>query len=546
MVFDMARKLSSQCTADGRQYRNLTVDPYFSHALVEVPLQLPFHLYQRMFAADAYSFLLDSAKDDTRLGRYSFLGGDPHLVYEAKRVEGKALAAEITLSRCGDVRGVSGPGVNRYQCGDVFADIAALQGHLRMQPSTDAVPFTGGAVGYFGYEAAGFIEDVPSKAHDDVTAPDILLMFVDSVLAKCHESGRTYLSVFGRGSTEAEASANTVAVQKRWAERIAHLEAHPPRAWRGPSSGVRGEAAPVWTRTDRETYTSLVRQAREHIFAGDAFEVCLTHRLTSPFLRGSAWDLYQELRRINPAPFASFLSIPGLQVVSSSPERFLSVSSEGRAESRPIKGTRRRTGVVEDDAQRRNDLQHAAKDRAENIMIVDLVRNDFGRVCAVDSVDVPELLVVEDYATVFQLVSTIVGQLDRDRTAVDLLKAAFPGGSMTGAPKIEALKIIDRLEFVPRGIYSGAIGYLDHSGAADFSIVIRTFVIKGGLCHFHVGGAIVSDSDPDEEYNETIDKARALVTALQNTQILSTPSHWQTAADILDDFRSDTGEHAWA
>ncbi|MBO0878860.1 MAG: aminodeoxychorismate synthase component I [Mycobacterium sp.] len=528
-------------------HNGLTVPPCFSHTVVGLSLQLPFYTYQRLFAADAYSFLLDSAKNDTRQGRFSFVGGAPYLIYEARRHLGGHGAADVTLTCPADSPSVSGPRVQRYRSADVFADLSDLLESVRIQPSTDVIPFTGGAVGYFGYEASAFIEDVPTKNNGcELAAPDIMLMFVDSVLAKCHASSRTYLSIFARGSTGEEARRNGAAIYDRWLERIAHLEAHPPAPWVGPSIGVRGEAVPVWSRTDRKSYGDLVRKAKEHIVAGDAFEVCLTHRLTSPFLHGSAWDLYQELRRINPAPFASFLATPDVQVVSSSPERFLKVDREGMAESRPIKGTRRRTGDPEEDRLQRADLLNAIKDRAENIMIADLVRNDFGRVCELDSVEVPELLVVEDYATVFQLVSAIVGQLRSDCTAVDLLKSAFPGGSMTGAPKIEALKIIDRLEFVPRGIYSGTIGYLDHSGAADFSIVIRTFVVKGGLCHFHVGGAIVADSDPDEEYTETIDKARALVNALQNTQILSTPPHWNSTANILDDFKSNAEEGSWA
>jgi para-aminobenzoate synthetase component I len=522
--------------------------PVHTHRVTEVPLRLPFHVYQRMFASDSYSFLLDSAKDDTRLGRFSFIGGSPYLIYEARRSAKGYPSGEIELTLTGTSTGIRGRRTQRYETNDVFGDVSRVLGRLRMEPRNDDLPFTGGAVGYFGYESSAFIENVPTTSDDDVGAPDILLMFVDSVLVKCHSTGRCYLSIFARGQTADEAEANCADLCNDWLERIRHLETHPPPAWSGPPNGVRGEALPVWSRTNQQAYGELVREAKDHIFAGDAFEICLTHRLTSPFLHGSAWDLYQELRRLNPAPFSAFLSMPGLHVVSSSPERFLRVDKEGVAESRPIKGTRRRCGMPEEDRAQKHDLETAVKDRAENVMIVDLVRNDFGRVCELDSVEVPELLVVEEYATVFQLVSTIVGQIRADYMAIDLLKSAFPGGSMTGAPKIEALKIIDRLEPVPRGIYSGAIGYLDHSGSADFSIVIRTFVIKGGLCHFHVGGAIVADSDPDEEYFETIDKARALVSALQNIQALATPPGWKTAANIVDDFGSsdDTGEAVMA
>lgn len=446
-----------------------------------------------MFSSDAYAFLLDSAKDDTRLGRFSFVGGNPYLVYEARRPSQGHPFGDVQLTLTAHAEGVSGPRVQRYETRDVFADLSSLLDRLRMAPSSDRVPFMGGGVGYFGYESAVFIEDVPVTGVDDIGAPEVLFMFVDAVLAKCHETGRCFLSVFGRGNDVDEAKANAAAICSHWMERIAHLEAHPPAAWVGPSRVEPRENLPVWSFSNQEAYRNLVTKAKEHIFAGNLFEVCLTHRLSSPLLRGSPWDLYQELRRINPAPFAAFLAFPGFHVVSSSPERFLRVDRTGRAESRPIKGTRRRTGDPREDAASRESLCTEIKDRAENIMIVDLLRNDFGRVCQIGSVEVPEFLIVEEYATVYQLVSTIAGQLRTDRTALDLIKAALPGGSMTGAPKIESLKIIDELESVTRGVYSGAIGYLDYSGITDLSIVIRTFVVKNGLCHFHVGGAVVAD-----------------------------------------------------
>jgi para-aminobenzoate synthetase component 1 len=232
-------------------------------------------------------------------------------------------------------------------------------------------------------------------------------------------------------------------------------------------------------------------------------------------LAGDPWDLYGILREINPAPFAAWLQFPDFQIVSASPERFLSLSSNRVAESRPIKGTRPRGADPVEDARLRDELEKSTKDRAENVMIVDLVRNDLGRVAEIGSVEVPELQVIEPYATVFQMVSTVRAKLRKDRDAVDLVRACFPGGSMTGAPKIEAMKIIDALEPVKRGVYSGAIGYFDHSGVMDLSIVIRTIVCKDGRATFGVGGAVVADSDPQDEYQETLDKAAALIEALQ-------------------------------
>jgi aminodeoxychorismate synthase component I len=256
-----------------------------------------------------------------------------------------------------------------------------------------------------------------------------------------------------------------------------------------------------------------VEQCRQHILAGDVFEVCLTHRMHTEF-GGDPWNLYRRLRESTPAPFAAYLQFGDFQILSASPERFLKLDEDRVAESRPIKGTRPRGTDPAQDAQLREDLATNEKDRAENLMIVDLVRSDLGRVAEIGSVEVPELMVVEEYATVFQLVSTVAARLRPECDALDLVKACYPGGSMTGAPKIRAMEIIDSLEPVQRGVFSGAIGYLDRSGIMDLSIVIRTIVCQDGRAHFGVGGAVTADSSPLAEYQETLDKARALARAL--------------------------------
>jgi aminodeoxychorismate synthase component I len=266
---------------------------------------------------------------------------------------------------------------------------------------------------------------------------------------------------------------------------------------------------------DESSYCKAIETAKAHILDGDLFEICLTHRMDAAF-HGDPWVLYQELRRINPSPFASFLKLPETSIVSSSPERFVRLDQDGQVESRPIKGTRPRGVSRNEDQDIRDELANSTKDRAENMMIVDLVRNDLGRVCEFGSVKVTDLLSVEDYSTVFQLVSTVQGKLRADCDAMDLVKAVSPGGSMTGAPKIEAMKIIDRLEPVKRGVYSGGIGYIDFSGTLDLSMVIRTLVVRDERVYINVGGAIVADSDPADEYQETMDKAKALIDALEN------------------------------
>jgi para-aminobenzoate synthetase component I len=365
--------------------------------------------------------------------------------------------------------------------------------------------------------------------------PDIYLMFFNKILAHCHETGKTFLSYRGLTSEDGKIEIETFLQNMSVFESSNSHCPHPlplSQEERGESSGATaglsssaaftagqassGTLPPVQSYFDESSYSRAVQTVKDHIAAGDVYQVCLTHRLEAHMEGGSAWDLYRELRQINPAPFASFLRFPEVEIVSSSPERFLKLDQNGLAESRPIKGTRPRGNTPAEDESLRNELRDSSKDRAENVMIVDLVRNDFGRVCEYRTVQVPDFLAIEPYATVFQMVSTVQGRLAGERDRFDLIRACFPGGSMTGAPKIEAMKIIDQLEPVARGIYSGAIGYLDFRGPMDLSMVIRTIIVEDGRCYFHVGGGIVADSDPRDEYRETLDKAWALVVALGN------------------------------
>jgi para-aminobenzoate synthetase component I len=529
----------------------LQIPPVCCHLLDEVPLEFPFWRYYELYRGAAYSFLLDSAKPSGRLGRYSFIGGDPSLVYRAKSIQGSGFKVHNSYSAA-NLR----PAASSLQPGELanieVIELADSQGRQLQKPITTRriatpfedlrqllaahradyrqyaghpLPFLSGAVGYFGYEAGRFTEELPDAGADDLALPDIYLMFCSAILGHCHSSARSYLSILGRGENETAARKQAEIQRENMLSRIAGFELenmtelhslistgpHPNPLPKGEGTYMQDISA----HCDQADYCRKIETIKNHISAGDVYQVCLTRRMDAPLVGGTAWDLYKELREVNPAPFASFLNFPEVQVVSSSPERFLSLGPDHIAESRPIKGTRPRGASPEQDRQLRQELADSSKDRAENLMIVDLVRNDFGRVCEFRSVEVPEFMLIEDYATVFQMVSTIRGRLARDRDALDLIRACFPGGSMTGAPKIEAMKIIDYLEPVKRGIYSGAIGYLDFAGPMDLSIVIRTIVIKDGRCYFHVGGGIVADSDPQAEFQETQDKARALIQALK-------------------------------
>jgi para-aminobenzoate synthetase component 1 len=265
----------------------------------------------------------------------------------------------------------------------------------------------------------------------------------------------------------------------------------------------------------RPDYLTAVARVREYILAGDIFQANLSQRLEAP-LTEPAWTLYQRLRSINPAPFAAYIDFPEVTVMSASPERFVRVTVDGDIEARPIKGTSPRGVGPEHDAALGLALTESEKDRAENLMIVDLLRNDLSRVSAPGTVHVPELFALEYFATVHHLVSTVTGRLAPGRDAIDLVHASFPGGSITGAPKVRAMEIIAELEPSQRGVYCGSIGYVSLTGATDLSIVIRTYVVppERGRVYFSVGGGIVADSDPEGEYLETLDKARALIAAL--------------------------------
>ena len=490
------------------------------HLLLQLELRLPLWRYFAAVRRQRFAFLLDSAKDPDKLGQYSFLGADPFCVFTAKHQHGAPPGAGAHIE-LGFYPTPDGPPQCQRSLGDPLAALRQLlrtYGVERAEYCACPVPFLSGAVGYLGYEAGYFIESLPDLGRDDLGLPDMWLLLCDSVLAHCHRTGRSYLSVIGRGPDPAAAAHKAAVAQSEWLQRLAAFEAAPDLD-DDQSQSQSGEPAELALNAhfDRAQYCQAVETVKEHIFAGDAYEVCLSHRLDTAFT-GDPLHLYAALRRINPAPFASLLKFDELYVLSSSPERFLRLGPDRVAESRPIKGTRPRGQTPQEDAALYRELGASIKDRAENSMIVDLVRNDLGRIAKFGSVHVPELMIIEAYATVFQLVSTIRATLEDSVDAVALIRACFPGGSMTGAPKIAAMKIIDRLEPVKRGIYAGSIGYLDFSGNLDLSIVIRTLVLTCGRCYFSVGGAVVADSDPGEEYAETLAKAQALIAALRTVQ----------------------------
>lgn len=487
------------------------------HLVVEIGRTVTPEDFHAAFPLPAESlFILDGGgAPSSHLDRYAFMGAEPVATLRIDRrrdgsnAHGRAVASVVHDSAEPHRRDVQ----------DDVAPFDALRKFIAEHaPPTDVFddafpfPFRAGMVGYIGYEAGQFLERMPSESRPSIAMPIIAFALYRWVIATRHDTERSWLSVLGTGSTHADARAD--AERRRTHVEDALARASSPASAHRPSVPSANARRGVEMRLSRSEYIDRIATAKEHIAAGDAFEICLTNTLSSPFPRSSAWRLSRELRRSNPAPFAAYLDLPEGVIVSSSPERFLSLDTHRVAESRPIKGTRPRGLDLTEDARLATELRTSEKDRAENTMIVDLVRNDLGKVCRFGSVLVPELCVVESYATVHQLVSTVRGELALGKDNVDLLAACFPPGSMTGAPKIEAMTILERLEPVERGVYSGALGWIDLGGAMDLSVVIRAAVIADGVATFSVGGAIVADSDPTSELEETEHKARALVRAI--------------------------------
>jgi len=382
--------------------------------------------------------------------------------------------------------------------GDPLAELERMIQPHHFLPVPNCPPLPSGAVGYFGYDLNRLLERLPDRSSDDLMFPDCSFMLVDGVVAFDHISDKVYLL----GSEEGV----------EWLRKLLKATKTLP----GEILKPKGYRFRLQEKVSKKTYIDSVRRAKEYIYAGDIYEVNLSHRFDVSFTRSDddlPYHIYSALRGESPSPFSAFLKFGDLIAISSSPERFLKLSGR-RVETRPIKGTRPRGKTKEEDERLKMELTYSVKDRAENLMIVDLSRNDLGRVSQYGSVAVPELFKVEKYATVYQMVSTIVGELKEGSNALDLLRASFPPGSMTGAPKVRAMEIIEELEPYKRGIYSGALGYLSFTGDMDLSVTIRTLILKGGTGSFQVGGAVVADSNPEDEYHETLTKAEGIVRAL--------------------------------
>ena len=437
--------------------------------------------------------LLRSALFDSPASRYSFVVARPFLTFRSSG------------SRC-EISNSQLPTPNS-QFGNPWHILDSLMSRYELLDEAD-LPFPlGGAFGYWGYDLKNFVEpQLPRRAINDLELPDCHVGFHDSLVVFDHQLGKTWIVSTGLA---ADGSRNETRAQEQlefWQTRLATEFAAPPQP---ATCNLQPATRSNLTRTE---FLTAVARAQRYIRAGDIYQVNLSQRLTAP-CDGGGWELFQRLTAVSPAPFAAYLDCGDFQIASSSPELFLRVSG-AHILTRPIKGTRPRDAEPTRDAQLAYELQTSAKELAELVMITDLLRNDLGKVCEYGSVQVPELARLEKFAHVQHLVSTVEGRLRGDVTHFAAFASCFPGGSITGAPKIRAMEIIDELEPVTRGPYTGALGYLGFNRESQLSILIRAAVCKNNLAHFHVGAGIVADSVPEAEYDETLAKAAGFLAAL--------------------------------
>jgi len=455
------------------------------------------------------SFFLDSALQNQKTGRYSFIGYDPFLTI---------------MSKGDNILIQDRQGITRKK-GNPFGELRNLLSRFRMDNNSEPVPFTGGAVGYFAYDLCHFIEKLPNTTIDDIGFPAMYFNFYDTIIGFDHVENKCYIvsvncspysRTYSRKSTEERIEQISRTINHRLS--IPHEEETRARQSRAKRK--------IISNFSREDYLRAVERAKRYIQAGDIYQVNLSQRFQTQ-VEIPPYELYRRLRKINPAPFSCYLKLDNKYVISSSPERFLSVRNTSartaehkntlirKVQTRPIKGTRPRCNHEDVNMKMKKELLSSKKDDAELAMIVDLERNDLGRVCNYNTVKVTEKKQLEEHPTVYHLTATVEGELHSQYDTIDLIKATFPGGSITGAPKIRAMQVIDELEPTRRNVYTGAIGYIGFNGNIDLNIAIRTFLVKDDHVYFQAGGGIVADSNPEEEYEETLHKARALIKTLE-------------------------------
>jgi anthranilate synthase component 1 len=455
-------------------------------------LETPVGAFLKLDRGDC-SFLLESVEGGEKWGRYCFLGGAPSIIFQSK-------GSRVQITRNGHVEVRDG--------GDPLDALKQLMAEYHAVEVEGLPRFFGGAVGYLTYDMVRFFERLPDRTIDDLNVPDAMFMITDTIVIFDHmlQKIKVVSNALVDGPPEKAYQQAIVNIE----QLIARLrQPVPPRPISQPTS------APLTLTSNftKEAYERVVESAKEYIRAGDIIQVVPSQRFTAA-IDVDAFDIYRTLRTVNPSPYMFYLKFGELKLVGSSPE--VNVRLEGSLiELRPLAGTRRRGRSAAEDLEIATELMHDPKERAEHIMLVDLGRNDVGRVAKIGSVKVTELLQIEKYSHVMHLVSHVVGELAEGKDCYDVMRATFPQGTVSGAPKVRAMEIIEELEPTKRGPYAGAVGYFGYSGNMDTCIALRTMTVKGTLAYLQAGGGVVADSVPALEYEETLNKARALMRAIE-------------------------------
>lgn len=433
----------------------------------------PFYVYN-IFKDELNSVFLDSSKEDENLSKFSFIGINPFCNFTYKNGNGYINGGEI-------------------QEKDPFIVLDKLVNKYKINYDS-SIPFVAGAIGYFSYDIGRTIELLPSTAKKELEIPDAIFNFYNNLIIFDLQNKKTFISSLGMGEEIED-------IEEKLKD---YKEISEPNIVESNNKFI--------SNFEKEDYEKEISKLREYIRSGDVYIANMTRQVWC-YNKENSFSIYEKLRSINKAPFSVYMNFKDFQVISSSPERFLYVK-DGIVHTRPIKGTRARGKNSLEDMKNRKALENSEKDKAELLMIIDLERNDLSKVCKPNSVKVTELFKIEEYATVFHLVSTIEGELEDGVSAVKCIRECFPGGSITGAPKIRAMEIIEELEKIRRNLYTGSIGYFDLRGNCDFNIVIRTIIKKDDKAYFGVGGGITWDSKEEDEWFETIDKGKALMRVL--------------------------------
>jgi para-aminobenzoate synthetase component 1 len=520
----------------------------------EIPYSSPGLIYESF--ASKNSFLLESVKGLEKIARYSFIGFDPCLILKVKNGFMEIETPEETLINSRPtkkhtntpspksliiptalplLKGVGGDfkKESKVEFERIFPEgkniflskplsvLKTIVKSYRQKPFEHLPPFQGGIAGILSYDFVQYLERLPSNAVDDINLPDAHFLLVDNLIAIDHLYKKCWIIVCS--GIEEVLKGGEISMHMDWAEKYDEAEYKIEKILKKVASyklQVTNKISNFEKKIEiiyemkKNDYMNIVKRAKEYIAAGDIFQANLSQRVSAHIKNKSPWNLYRILSSINPSPFAAFIDFGDYQIVSSSPERLLRVRDRV-IETRPIAGTRPRGKDSNEDELMRAELLLNEKERAEHIMLIDLERNDLGRVSDYGSVRVDELMITEDYSHVIHIVSNVRGNFAEEKDCFDAIKAAFPGGTITGVPKVRCMEIIDELEPIRRGPYTGSVGYISFSGNMDLNIVIRTFVIKGGMAYVQVGAGIVADSEPEKEYYETLKKAEALIKTLE-------------------------------